>query len=924
MTPLLEEYFRLLEFHRRDFQDGDLLLLMQVGSFYEAYEIDEPVSQGCAKLISHVLRMHLTRKNGKQSSSERNPWMVGFPTYVLGKHLTKLNEEGYRVAVYDQKEDHKQERVLKGIYNYTLRYEHEEESLHQPLTNEEPRVFSVQLEKYKTTMHKKIEYRFLVSVVIIEMNSGKVHVYENDTEEYQRDVQHILCNYNPREVLLCTKGFETDEEEYRSLFDSVQLTRLSEDTMTTEIKHSFLEKIYELNDFSMLGIERHQTIIDLLSMTLEYIQKHDPLLITKLQYPVFLEGYTKYMNYNRDAFLELNIMSICERRRSYVQTKKQKTLFDLLSQPMTHLGKRYLESILRRPLLESTIIQERWDLIEYFMNQLDSLRLQVSFPDLEWYFLKWKRGKLSRKQVGHFWSSIKHVYETYHSSLSEFFKDLSLDMILADVESIWNVEEMMNDTFLKQPVHEMIEYEQKIKSVQSTLSEIELRVSSHSFKLQSNGDHEYYLTTTPKKWDAYQFEHKHLKCPFYELSKTKTLVKLSFEELDQSSNQYKHLQLEKSHYVRLAFESTSRMILEKYEKRLERVIEKISMLDCYYHLAVYFKKHHYCRPSMIEPTEENGHSFHVETLRHPIYEIIEQDKIFVPYSIHTSSFVKDANVPLGYLIYGMNSSGKSTLLKSIGCALWMSQCGLYVPAQSFSHTLIDGLYSKIGVYDNLFLGHSTFVAEMSELQYILKKATRRSFLLCDELTSGTETKSATGIVTSSLFYFLNHKIPFMVTTHLHFLSRIREIANESKIKICHFEVSTNSSDSMKSSSLLSTDISIHYDRQLKEGSGNDTYGIEIAKAVGLPSEFISTAYEYRNKIDIYIHSDVSSMKASRYNKKLIMDQCYRCQSRIQLQTHHITPQESFHESSIHPMNGLYNLVVLCQSCHSSIHHPLKK
>jgi DNA mismatch repair protein MutS len=905
MTPLLEEYFNKLEYHRNEFQDPNLLLLMQVGSFYEAYEIDEP-KKGCAKLISNILRMHLAKKNGKQNITENNPWMVGFPTYVLGKHLTKLNDEGYSVAIYDQKEDNKQERCLKGVYNYTIRYENEDELIVHSI---EPKVFSIMIEKYYTTIKKIKECRYLISISIIEMNSGKIFVYENDTEDYQRDVQNIVLNYNPAELLICFKNFtENQEKEYKDILEnSIQCKIISLlDNIHFDTKCSILLKIFEINDLSILGIEKHNALIDVLTLTLEYIKKHDPLLITKLIYPEFIEGYTNYMNFNRDAFIELNIMSICERRRGNFNSKKHKTLFELLSHNMTNLGKRCFENILRRPLYDEKIINERWDLIHYFQEKLNKDDIFFSMPDLEWYFLKWKRDKLSIKHLSQFLSCIKNIYLQNQIILNEYWKDLNIDELFNEIENIWNIDQMNDETnFFIEPIEEMLIYENKIKEIQEKFEKIDSLYSKY-FKLQSSNENDFYLTSTIKKWESFQFDYKNDNS-LYVISKNKSNVKLSFEELDKLSNQYKNLIQDQNIYIKMSFKSSSKNILNKFEKQFELIIKKLAMLDCFYNLAKFFKLNNYHRPELLK---ENN--FEIIELRHPIYELIEKDKLFVPYNVELSN--ENNNLPLGLLIYGMNSSGKSTLLKSIGTAIWLSQCGLFVPAKLFKHSMIDGLYTKIGIYDNLFIGHSTFVAEMSELNYILKKSTSKSLLLCDELTSGTETKSATGIVSASLLYFLKNKIPFLLTTHLHLISKINEIINENKIKICHFEVST-----FNNNSLLEKNINIRYDRMLKDGSGNDIYGIEIAKSLGLPNEFIMNAHDFRNRIDIFIH-DKLDIKTSKYNKKLLINECYQCKSTIDLHTHHITPQEYFNENSIHSKNGLYNLVILCQKCHLKIHN----
>jgi DNA mismatch repair protein MutS len=333
------------------------------------------------------------------------------------------------------------------------------------------------------------------------------------------------------------------------------------------------------------------------------------------------------------------------------------------------------------------------------------------------------------------------------------------------------------------------------------------------------------------------------------------------------------------------------------------LIHEISEIDLYANLAKFFKKNNYSRPII---TQEK--ILKVEELRHPIHEYIEKDILFVPYTYELNS------ESLGILLYGMNSSGKSTLLKSLGLGVWLAQCGFYVPAYQFKYSLFDCLFTKIGSYDNLYCGHSTFVAEMSELNYILRKSTDKSLILCDELTSGTETRSATGIVSAALLYFTEKAIFFMITTHLHTVCKVPEIKNNTRIKINHFKV-----ESEKSKSFLIEDIKIRYDRKLYEGSGSDSYGIEIAQHLGLFDEFVKNAFYYRDKIEIIVNEE-DAYKQSRYNKNLFLKKCQSCGIKKNLHTHHITPQRCYDETSLHDKNGLYNLIVLCQSCHEKIHH----
>ena len=184
MTPLLEEYFGLLERHGKELKT-EVLLLMQVGSFNEAFEIDEP-KRGCAKKISDVLRMHLTKKNGNKTSNENNPWMVGFPTYVLSKHLSKLNDEGYTVAIYEQNSENNKERILKGIYNSIIRYENDDELLNDNREMDR-KIYGLIIDKYKHGNSRIKSHRFLLSFAYGDIQTGQVGVYEQESADYHRE-----------------------------------------------------------------------------------------------------------------------------------------------------------------------------------------------------------------------------------------------------------------------------------------------------------------------------------------------------------------------------------------------------------------------------------------------------------------------------------------------------------------------------------------------------------------------------------------------------------------------------------------------------------------------------------------------------------------------------------------------------------------
>ena len=344
---------------------------------------------------------------------------------------------------------------------------------------------------------------------------------------------------------------------------------------------------------------------------------------------------------------------------------------------------------------------------------------------------------------------------------------------------------------------------------------------------------------------------------------------------------------------------------------MEKINQKISNDSLYSVLKYFFKKHGYVCPEIYN---QDNFFLEVKNIRHSLIEYLNPNDIFVPFSYSMDSQFS------GSVIYGMNSSGKSTFMKSIILGLWFAQCGLWVSAESFSFTPVNSFFTKFSHLDNLFKQQSLFVSEISELKYIIDRMTHKSFLCLDELTSGTEIFSSSSLIISLLEYFTKKNIPFLFTTHIHIISDYIKNHLKDRIKLYHFEV--NESKCMKDNLLLTMNKSDFYNRSLQEGSGRSHYGIEVAEKLGIPNIIIDRSYNIRKYIRCeYIEE---KEKKSRYNKKLEVKECFKCSSRENLHTHHIFPQENFKQDNIlsdgFRKNALYNLLVLCHSCHEDLHH----
>jgi len=281
---------------------------------------------------------------------------------------------------------------------------------------------------------------------------------------------------------------------------------------------------------------------------------------------------------------------------------------------------------------------------------------------------------------------------------------------------------------------------------------------------------------------------------------------------------------------------------------------------------------------------------------------------------HGATRNEDTHTTSGVLIYGVNTTGKTSYIRSVGIAVVMAQAGLYVPAKSFKYKPYKSIFSRIQGNDNLFHGLSTFAVEMSELRVILKMADKYTLVIGDEVCSGTENQSALSIFVAALIELYEKECSFLFATHFHEIVDYDEIRVMARLKIKHMSVMYD----------RERDCLI-YERKLRDGAGYRMYGIEICKSLHMPEDFIEKAYKLRSKYYSEIAGALSH-KQSIYNSNKIRGLCEKCGKQIARETHHISPQciaekDGFIEGGdikFHK-NHLQNLMALCEKCHDEEH-----
>ena len=312
-------------------------------------------------------------------------------------------------------------------------------------------------------------------------------------------------------------------------------------------------------------------------------------------------------------------------------------------------------------------------------------------------------------------------------------------------------------------------------------------------------------------------------------------------------------------------------------------------------------QNHYSKP--ILQTKNNSY-FKAKELRHPIVEKINSKTNYIPHDIELGHETDQ----YGILLYGINSAGKSTLMKAIGLNIILAQIGYFTSTTYFEFYPYQNLFTRINGNDNIFKNLSSFMVEMLELIAILKRNNSNTLVIADELCHTTEELSANVIITYMLEVLSKNHASFITATHLHKLAKIKSIKILKELKIKHIKITYDEINDL-----------LIYDRNLLEGEGESFYGLQIAKYMMKDQYFNDRTTELLDE-----YKKIKKNKNSKYNSKLYLNYCEICKTQNNLETHHIFFQKDFNKLGINKSkfylqkNSLANLVVLCMQCHDEI------
>ncbi len=917
------------------------ILLTQDGAFYEVYGIDTPeLKLGYANEVSRILNMKLTRKKGmKEPHSINNPQMVGFPDYALNNHVSKLlrppsGEPGFVVVVYNQIPGEKKDKGGK-VRKFT--------ELYGPssITNDDfesnilnKYVMCVMINNYKCHIEK--QYINYMDLAIINLLTGDVYLYElyntfSDNNKINTDLYRIFNSYNIVEVLIIG-----DKTPILPGQGTARITKIAinKEYSKHEYQELFLKELYSpdvnlglrMDQDPSLNLDfdftKGREFIAPFIYLVNHIYKYNPTIKTILKYPTILEESNNLI-LNNDSITQLYLFPTLGGKYN---------LFHIINHTKTCMGERLLRHRLSQPFIDPEIINKYYDKIE-LVRDIDIKKYQLELKniiDIDKKYRKWvltcsgHKQKLQPQELENMYTSLIKINEIL--SFKDYPLDLNSNLInnftlfIKKLEKVFDFQVLRtwkgHSNYFKIDIPELDETIGDVNTALETLEYINKQFSllTGSSKLEKTEKEGYYISITKSKYKASgnlaNFNIP-ISCPQGTIKQT-TITHDNVTRIILSNSVKIH-----SHTIKILsniINDSELKIIDILDKQFLQIlndllpetdiISKISSiiaeLDVSISNAYTSLKYGYCKPEIID--EKNGDSFIISTdLRNPVVEYYS-DKEYISNDIE----LNDNSL----LLYGLNLAGKSTFLRSVGLSIIMAQAGMFVPASSFIYYPYNRLISKITIKDEPEHNKSTYMVEVDEFKDICARSNQNTLVILDESGSSTELYSGTALVASLINFLSEKRTSFIVSTHLNELQDIDIIKNNNKIHIKHFNVTVSNGK-------------IDLNRKIMDGGMNKIYGLEIAGALGLQEELLTSAFKIRGEL-LGESDEILSTKKSRYNSKLYVDHCCYCGSKKDLHTHHVRHQADANEygliNGVFHKNKKFNLEIVCKECHEKIHH----
>lgn len=889
------------------------VVLMEVGSFFELYAVEnEKVKEGAPMSeVCSLLNIQSTRKNKSiPECSRNNPMMAGFPSATLKKFTDILIQDQYTVVLVEQTTPPPNpKRAVTQILSPST---YMDETM-----STDARYLMVWL---LSKGHEKFKSGYLLTVVSCDITTGETSVMDSifgDETMLIQEGTRIMTSMLPKEIVFISEK----DVEVESCQSFIQMMKRSSCCIHDRTNHTIstfqsisyqnalLRKVFTnmgmMSPIEYLDMERHPLISLAFVYLLQFIYEHNDTMITHLRKPIWMSTLQQ-LRVTHTSLEQLNIIS----------KSNESSLMKLFNTCDTAMGKRRFHKVLTCPTTSISEMNQRYDLVEKLLHKQlykEVRPMLYSIKDMERLFRRIVLLQLQPSELSSFLTSLGNIQR-----LSSWCLDQQMTLWNEENHAIlvqwiqtenikWNLDEMnvqwsqLETNIYRPGIHSdidelVVSIEKGHQRFRDAVKEANQYMGQEFLKLETTAERTYVLTMTSKRWETFLVSHGGFTSQPYSAT-NKTVVRIFFKDMD-TIQQHIHTQTSE---LRLLVKERYLIDIASYisfAPFMERLVTFIATLDVGVTSAKHADQFRYTRPMV----SENRSFIRAKSVRHPLIERVQIDLPYVANDVDISGN--------GILLHGINASGKSSYMKSIGVNIIMAQAGMFVAAESWEFSPYLDVFTRIPGGDNLFKGHSTFVAEMVEVRAILTQSSSHSLIIGDELASGTESVSAISIVAAGIVTLAKKEASFLFATHLHEVAKLEVIQSLSNVKVCHMSVHYDEISKV-----------LIYDRILKDGSGDMLYGLEVCKSLDMPTEFLHLANTIRQSY-LGMSPDLVPAKTSNYSSSIFMDQCSVCNKKA-VETHHIQEQATADENgfigSFHK-HAPHNLMKVCETCHDQIHH----
>lgn len=785
-TPLMTQYKEIKS------QNEDSILFFRLGDFYEMFFQD-------AVTASKELGLTLTSRNKEKG---QNVPLAGIPFHSAASYIAKLVNKGYKVAICEQVEDPK---AAKGIVK------REVIRVITPGTVIDTDYLDEKSNNYLMGLVLKNDS---IGLSYVDITTGEFKTTEMKGEDLIYRLLGEINKISPKEIIIDEESFSEIREDLEK-FTQTNGINIHEYPLVKK-PEDYIKNYFKILSLESFSLENKDRAVESSAMVLDYIldlQKGKELPVDRISYT------------RNDLIMELNLTT--QRNLDIISNAKEQgtmgTLLWVLDQCKSSMGSRLLKKFIKNPLLDIEEINKRQEHIDYFMKEVlirEELRDNLkNVYDIERIIGKLVLETVNGRDLVALKVSIKNALEIYKFLNGNPIFDI-------DIKKLVEIHNLIEKIIVEEPPFsvreggmiksgynkELDEFHSISKTGKNYILDLETREKEKTgiktLKIKYNKVFGYFIEVT--KSNAHLVPENYIRRQT--LSNGERYI---IEELKEYEDKVINA---KERIETLEYYLFRELYLQLKEEReiLQDLAYKLAYLDVITNFAHIAIKNNYCKPEITE-------GFDLEILggRHAIIEKLIKSGDFVKNNV---IFQKNKNM---IILTGPNMSGKSTYMKQIALIIIMAHIGCYVPADYAKISLTDRVFTRIGASDDLLTGQSTFMLEMSEVANIVNSATKKSFIILDEIGRGTSTFDGISIATAITEYIHNNiGSKTIFATHYHELTQLEERLENSE----NFRIEVKE-----------TGDEIIFSREIVKGGADKSYGIEVARLAGLPKEILDRA-----------------------------------------------------------------------------------